>query len=107
MPGLHHAIVFLLSAFSQARFEAIGSVGDRMGGDGIEQLFVYAPAECRVTLALQRNQWLKRFDWEQNDLALDHGGRLLSSYSTRSGTVFWIITEHDRSVTTILLPAEY
>jgi hypothetical protein len=31
----------------------------------------------------------------------------LSSYSTQSGTVFWIITEHDRSVTTILLPAEY
>lgn len=46
-------------------------------------------------------------DWKQNDRALDHGGRLFSSYSTRSGIVFWIITEHDRSYTTILLPAEY
>ena len=47
------------------------------------------------------------FDWERNDRALEKGGRLLSSYSTHSGTVFWIITEHNRSVTTILLPAEY
>ena len=50
---------------------------------------------------------LDEFDREQNERAVDHGGRLLSRYSTQSGTVFWIITEHDRSVTTILLPAEY
>ncbi len=50
---------------------------------------------------------LCEFDRNQNDLALDQGGRLVSSYSTRSGTVFWIITEHNRSVTTILLPMEY
>ena len=47
------------------------------------------------------------FDREQNERAVGHGGRLMSRYSTRSGTVFWIITEHDRSVTTILLPMEY
>lgn len=46
-------------------------------------------------------------DREQNDKAVDNGGRLMSRYSTRSGTVFWIITEYDRSVTTILLPLEY
>ena len=34
-------------------------------------------------------------------------GRILSSYCTRNGTKFWIITEYDRSVTTILLPEEY
>ena len=50
---------------------------------------------------------LCEFDREQNDLAVDNGGRLMSRYTTRSGTVFWIITEHDRSVTTILLPMEY
>ena len=33
--------------------------------------------------------------------------RLMSRYSTLSGTVFWIITQHDRSYTTILLPAEH
>lgn len=40
VPRLHHAIVFLLPAFSHARFKAIGAVGDPMSGDGIEQLFV-------------------------------------------------------------------
>jgi len=35
------------------------------------------------------------------------GTRLLSSYKAADGTVFWIITEWDRSVTTVLLPEEY
>ena len=46
-------------------------------------------------------------DWKANDDALQHGGRLLSRYVTSRGTPFWIITEHDRSVTTILMPDEY
>ena len=50
---------------------------------------------------------LDEFDWEQNERALEDRLRLLSRYSARSGTVFWIITEHDRSATTILLPDEY
>ena len=46
-------------------------------------------------------------DRRRNDAAAEHGFRLLSRYSTTSSTVFWIITEHDRSETTILLPHEY
>jgi hypothetical protein len=46
-------------------------------------------------------------DWKANDIALESGFRLLSRYVPPSGTTFWIITEHDRSVTTILLPKEY
>ena len=46
-------------------------------------------------------------DWKENEFSLEHGFRLLSSYTTPRGTKFWIITEHDRSVTTILLPEEY
>ena len=46
-------------------------------------------------------------DWEANDEALEHGGRLLGSYHDRNGTKFWIITEADRSVTTVLLPEDY
>ena len=46
-------------------------------------------------------------DRRHNDAALEHGFRLLSRYLTTSNTVFWIITEHDRSATTILLPSEY
>lgn len=35
------------------------------------------------------------------------GGRILSSYKDANGTVFWIITEADRSYTTVLLPDDY
>ena len=46
-------------------------------------------------------------DWELNDEALENEGRLLSRYVSQNGQPFWIITEWDRSVTTILLPEEY
>lgn len=46
-------------------------------------------------------------DKKVNDEALAHGGRLLSAYQAENGTRFWIITEADRSVTTVLLPEEY
>ena len=46
-------------------------------------------------------------DCEQNDHAVAEGGRIVSVYHDRNGTKFWIITEADRSVTTILLPDEY
>ena len=41
-----------------------------------------------------------------NDDALVRGGRLLSAYG-QDGRRFWIITEADRTVTTILLPEDY
>jgi hypothetical protein len=46
-------------------------------------------------------------DWIANDEALQHDDRILSAYRTELGTRFWIITEADRSVTTVLLPEEY
>ena len=46
-------------------------------------------------------------DRESNDQAFQHGDRLLSVYHTTDGTKFWIITEWDRSVTTVLLPEDY
>ena len=46
-------------------------------------------------------------DWQANQRALVDGGRLLSVYETRDGGRFWIITEGDRSLTTVLLPDEY
>lgn len=42
-----------------------------------------------------------------NDASLKDDSRLLSAYQTNKGTRLWIITEADRSVTTILLPDEY
>ena len=57
----------------------------------------------------------RRCDWgdlceedkKRNDLALKHGGRLFSAYTCAPNTKIWIITEADRSATTILLPEEY
>ena len=46
-------------------------------------------------------------DWQSNDEAMEVGNRILSAYSTPDGLKFWIITEWDRSVTTILLPEDY
>lgn len=46
-------------------------------------------------------------DKRANDDALKHGDRLLSAYHGQDRTKFWIITEADRSATTLLLPGEY
>jgi len=46
-------------------------------------------------------------DLQANEQALEHNGRLFSIYHDRDGTKFYIITEHDRSVTTVLLPEDY
>ena len=46
-------------------------------------------------------------DRKENDYSLEHGFRLLSAYRTHAGDKLWIITESDRSVTTLLLPEEY
>jgi hypothetical protein len=46
-------------------------------------------------------------DLRENELALRQGFRLLSAYQTGKGQKLWIITEADRSATTILLPSEY
>ena len=46
-------------------------------------------------------------DWSANDQALQDGTRLLSSYVSKSKQKFWVITEADRSATTVLLPEEY
>jgi hypothetical protein len=46
------------------------------------------------------------FDRRQNEIALRDGYRVFSSYDVSAERV-WVITEADRSVTTILLPEEY
>ena len=46
-------------------------------------------------------------DRKENEFSLAHGFRLLSSYTLNSGTKIWVITEADRSSTTLLLPEEY
>lgn len=50
---------------------------------------------------------LDNHDWNANERAFRNGGRLFSAYDSDGGIRFWIITEADRSVTTILLPEDY
>ncbi|MCC6357372.1 MAG: hypothetical protein IT450_01400 [Phycisphaerales bacterium] len=65
-----------------------------------------------VRVSLGRHQ---RGDWgdccpedaKENDFSLPRRLRLFSVYHDRNGIKFWVITEADRSATTILLPEDY
>ena len=65
-----------------------------------------------ILLALSRHE---RGDWGEldpedrnaNENSLKHGGRLFSRYFSTAKVKFWIITEWDRNVTTVLLPEDY
>ena len=65
-----------------------------------------------IMAALQRHltgDWgdVDQHDREENELSLKEGFRLLSVYRSAKGVKFWIITEADRSATTVLLPEDY
>jgi hypothetical protein len=49
---------------------------------------------------------LDDYDRQENELALKQGWRIVSSYPVGEKCI-WIITEVDRTYTTILLPEEY
>ena len=57
----------------------------------------------------ERGDWGKvgADDWARNDAALKDGLRVVSSYTLKDGETIWVITEADRSATTLLLPDEY
>ena len=57
----------------------------------------------------QRGDWGEVCEEDRlaNESALREGERLFSVYRLSSGTKIWIITERDRSSTTLLLPSEY
>ena len=46
-------------------------------------------------------------DLASNERAVDAGGRIVSVYDSSNDVRLWIITECDRSATTMLLPMEY
>ena len=46
-------------------------------------------------------------DKQENEFSVEHGFRIVSAYTTSAGERIWVITEADRSYTTILLPSEY
>ena len=87
-----------------ARFQPGQVVATREAAEKIPQFF--------MMLALTRHlngDWgdVCQQDAIANNQALRYGDRLLSAYHAPDGTKFWIITEADRSCTTVLLPDDY
>ena len=65
-----------------------------------------------VTESLRRHvngDWgeLSEEDKQENEFSLEHGLRLLSAYVREGMPKVWVITEADRSATTVLFPEEY
>jgi hypothetical protein len=56
-----------------------------------------------------RGDWgeVSKHDADENEFALDHDLRLMSVYRRASGQKLWVITEADRSITTIMFPEDY
>ncbi len=65
------------------------------------------PAEFLIRHVIGDWGNLDEHDRNENELGLQKGLRLLSAYQTNKGVRIWVITEWDRSATTILLPREY
>ena len=73
-------------------------------------LGILATAELQAALLRHvTGDWgeLDEEDRRANEQALADGSRLLSAYKSSQGQPFWIITEADRTVTTVVLPSEY
>ncbi|KVG12479.1 hypothetical protein [Burkholderia thailandensis] len=56
-----------------------------------------------------RGDWgdLSESDRQQNELSVKAGLRLLSCYVLPGHQTVWVVTEWDRTATTILLPGDY
>ncbi|MDB6078805.1 MAG: hypothetical protein JWO82_2552 [Akkermansiaceae bacterium] len=64
--------------------------------------------ECLARHAAGDWDELPAEDRRENEIALEVGGlRIWSTYRDRNQVRFWIITEADRSATTLTLPSEY
>ena len=77
---------------------------------GALEALAVARVEPRELLARHRGgDWgeIPPEDARENARSLEHGWRVLSSYPLQTGVKIWILTEADRSATTLLLPEEY
>ncbi len=85
-------------------------LGQIVGTQGVLQAHVEAqkPPDELVNRH-QTGDWgdLCDEDKQENELSVENGFRIFSAYRLNTGVKIWIITEWDRSVTTILLPDEY
>ena len=75
----------------------------------LEVLDQYAINAMNLIKRHQSGDWgnVPPGDAEENLRSVENGWRILSSYVLSEDQNLWIITEADRSVTTLLLPEEY
>jgi hypothetical protein len=105
MAGLFEGVSFMESKIDKVAKFSLGQVVITPGAAAVID-------SLEVQNALRRHQsadWgtVCSDDWNANDESLTEGARLLSSYVAANGVKFWIISEADRSATTVLLPEEY
>lgn len=93
-----------MSNEEQFKFHVNQVVITRAAADALNGTHIY----CGLQLH-QLGRWgdICEADHQANEDALLNGGRLMSVHKTGSDVVFWIITEWDRSLTTVLLPEDY
>ena len=97
-----------MSHFKLGQLVATRGVDERMRKDRIFAAFV-----SKAIRLYQQCDWgdTCKEDKASNDYAVDNGERILAVYkqdsSVREPLTIWIITEWDRSATTILFPEEY
>lgn len=88
------------------------SLGQIYSSAGVHEVMMQDPSFMQfVNRSLARHaegDWgdLCEEDREENELSLREGYRILSAYNNNEHKI-WIITEADRSVTTVLFPDEY
>lgn len=90
--------------FEVGRLVATNKIDERMQNDVEFQLFVKISIGKYI-----RGNWGDTCaeDAELNDQAVKDGDRILAVYNFSETESIWIITEWDRSVTTVLFPDEY
>lgn len=88
--------------------EPLFELGQLMMTPGVAEHTDHAERMAAITRHVQ-GDWgnVPPEDAQQNEWALENSARILSSYVSESRIAFWIITEADRSATTLLLPEEY
>lgn len=90
----------------QPRFE----LGHIVGTPGALEALQQAGEDPLLLLARHvTGDWgeLDTEDWATNEFSVANDLRLLSAYTLPTSVKIWVITEADRSITTVLLPEDY
>ena len=107
LAALETGLGLLIQELQRPGTFALGQLVMTPGADEAMREARQVPPE--FLLRHQHGDWgeLPPEDVHENEWSLANGARLFSSYRTRADAKLWVITEWNRSVTTLLLPEEY